>query len=186
VSCIAKIPPTRGEHLAAAAPEGVAYNPTSGDIHASGYMVPTQPAPSRVMNGPPTPEDVHDFMMRTRTPSTRTRTPVLHAHSDDKGNHFLHVAHLTPDFGAASDVVPSTAYPASRICLPARSTRLSHAARLRSIPVANPGLGPDRTLPRWTGRTQTPWTPGSRRLQIRSGTRFLGFIMIPRTVIRRC
>ena len=137
-SLVAKYAP-EAEHLSDVVGDtgGVTYNPTTGDIHSQGYAVPTNPVRSVALDHAPSADDIHDYLLTHQDAFDEDPQASLHVHSDDAGNHFMHVAHVTPDFGAASDVAArSTGYPAFRTCRVRRSSRLTTQQYLRQrIPV---------------------------------------------------
>jgi hypothetical protein len=91
--------PDQASHLANAVAENgsATYNPTSGEIHTSGYAVPHDPARSVALDSAPTPADLHDFMLQNQDAFDNPKAAV-HVERDDDGNHFMHVAQIEPDF----------------------------------------------------------------------------------------
>ena len=79
---------------------GVTYNPTTGDVHTSGYAVPSEPSRSVALDSSPSASDIHDFMLQNQDAFDNPKA-ALHIESDDGGNHFMHVAHLEPTFDDA-------------------------------------------------------------------------------------
>jgi GNAT superfamily N-acetyltransferase len=80
----------------------VTYNPTSGDVHTGGYAVPTEPSRSVAINGKPDADDIHDFVMNNQDAFQADPKAAVHIESDpDTGDHFMHVAHIEPDFQGA-------------------------------------------------------------------------------------
>jgi hypothetical protein len=181
---IAKYAP-EAEHLAAAAPEGVTYNPTTGDLHGSGYIVPTQPHRTQVLQGPPSPDDVHDFMMQNQDAFDEDPAAVLHAHSDSNGNHFLHVAHLTPDFGAASDVAAQHGLPGFQDLASGEIHPANHGAATADVSTSTEAPAPDLVNQYLAGpaRVSTPWTPGQQTVANPKRNAFPGIYNDPRKVI---
>lgn len=109
---VAKYAP-EAEHLANTVIDkgSVTYNPTSGDIHTSGFAVPTHASRSTAIDHAPSPDDIHNFLLTHQDAFDEDPQAAIHVHGDDAGNHFLHVAHVTPDFGAASDVAAQNGLP---------------------------------------------------------------------------
>jgi hypothetical protein len=94
--------PAQAEHLANAVSENgsATYNPTTGDVHSSGYAVPHDISRSVALDAPPTAGDIHDFMLQNQDAFDNPKAAV-HVESDGNGNHFIHVAHVEPDFDSA-------------------------------------------------------------------------------------
>lgn len=111
-SLVAKYAP-EAEHLAdtVANTGKVAYNPTSGELHSSGYAVPTQAARSMPLDHAPGADDIHNFLMDHQDAFDEDPQASLLIHGDGAGNHFMHVAHVTPDLSAASGVAAQHGLP---------------------------------------------------------------------------
>lgn len=182
---IAKYAP-EAEHLAAATPEGVTYNPTSGNIHKSGYIVPTQPHRTQVLQGAPSADDVHDFLMQNQDAFDEDPAAVLHVHSDSNGNHFLHIAHQTPDFGAASDVAAQYGVPGFQDLETGEIHPANHDAATADVETST--HTPDQALVEkylaGPARVQTPWTQGQQTVANPKRNAFPGIYGNPRTVIQ--
>lgn len=96
------------EHLASQvqAAGKVTYNPSTGDVPNSGYIVPTAPERSVALDHPPDPEDIHGYLMQNQD-AFDDPSNVLHIHTEPGGS-FMHVANYSPDYGAASDAAIGT------------------------------------------------------------------------------
>lgn len=173
------------EHLAGQVAEngGVTYNPTSGELHPGGYAVPTHPARSVALDAQPSPDDLHDFMMQHQDAFDEDPQAALHVHSDDDGNHYLHVAHITPDFEAASDVARQHGVPGFQDL----GTGEIHAASTMDPRDVDQTPAPDQDLvSRYLAgpaHVPTPWTPGQQTVSNPQRNAFPGVYNDPRQVI---
>jgi len=89
------------------------YNPTTGDVHAAGYAVPHELNRSVSMDTAPSPQDVHDFLVSNQDAFENPKAAV-HIEADDDGNHFMHVAHVEPDYEGAMAAAKSYGAPGVR------------------------------------------------------------------------
>jgi hypothetical protein len=83
---------------------GVTYSPVTGDLHQAGTVTATDPSRTVALDSAPHAQEIHDFLMQNQDVLGEDPAAVLHITSDDKGNHFLHVAKHTPhipEIGAA-------------------------------------------------------------------------------------
>lgn len=183
---IAKYAP-EAEHLAhAVATDGsVTYNPTTGDLHGTGYLVPTHPHRSVALDAPPAAEDIHNFLLQHQDAFDEDPNAALHVHGDDNGNHFMHVAHVTPDFGHASDVAAQSGLPgfqdlASKEIHPASTIA-------RDLPESSPGSTDQSLVEKYLSgpsHLSTPWTPGKQTVANPKRNAFPGIYNDPRKVIQ--
>lgn len=159
---------------------GITYNPTSGDVHSAGYVVPTSKA-SRALDAAPTPDDVHDFMMQNQGEFDDPNT-VLHIHSDDAGNHFMHAAQYSPDFGHASDLAGQSGLPGFADI----ATGETHPAAPPAADLPDQTSAPDPSdLAQYLSpsRVSTPWSPGEQTVANPKRNAFPGIYNDPRQVI---
>lgn len=159
---------------------GITYNPSTGDVHGSGYVLPSS-SKVTALDAAPTPEDVHNFMMDNQgefdDPSS-----VLHVHSDDDGNHFMHVAKYSPDFGHAADQAGQSGLPGFADV----ATGETHPASPGATDLPNQTSSPDPSdLSEYlqSSRTSTPWTPGQQTVANPKRNAFPGIYNDPRQVI---
>jgi GNAT superfamily N-acetyltransferase len=89
------------------------YNPTTGDVHAAGYAVPHELNRSVSFDSAPAPQDVHDFLLSNQDAFQNPKA-AIHIESDDDGNHFMHVAHVEPDYEGAMAAAKSYGAPGVR------------------------------------------------------------------------
>lgn len=171
------------DHIAAHVAEhgGITYHPSTGDVHGSGYIVPTHPKASVSINGLPAPDDIHNFLMDNQEAFSSDPHAVLHVHGDDDGNHFMHVGHLTPDYGDAADkagaaglpgfgdIATGDLHPASRNETPMGAEETPHPSAVEEHLQAT--------------RTPTPWTPGQQTVANPKRNAFPGVYNDPRQVI---
>jgi len=76
------------------------YNPTTGDLHQSGYAVPHEINRSVSSDAPFSADDIHDFLTSNQDAFANPKA-ALHIETDGEGNHFMHVAHVEPDYEGA-------------------------------------------------------------------------------------
>jgi GNAT superfamily N-acetyltransferase len=102
-------PNTHAAQLASTAADtgSVTYNPTSGEVHNSGYLVPSEPSRSVALGGPPDADEVHDFMLQNHEAFQSDPKAVLHVETGDDGSSYMHVAHHEPDFESAMQAAQS-------------------------------------------------------------------------------
>lgn len=173
------------EHLAdtVATHGGITYNPTSGALHTSGYAVPTHPARSVALDSPPTPDDLHDFMMTHQDAFDEDPQAALHVHGDENGNSYLHVAHVTPDFEHASDVARQAGVPGFQDL----GTGEVHGASTTPAVDVPATEAPDPSLVEkylaGSSGVPTPWTPGKQTVANPKRNAFPGIYNDPRQVI---
>lgn len=179
---VAKYAP-EAEHLSNVIADkgGVTYNPTSGDIHTSGYAVPTQASRSVALDAPPTPDDLHDYMMTHQDAFDEDPNAALHVHSSGK-NHFMHVAHVNPDFGAASDIAAQNGLPGFQDILSGEIHPANSPAHDLPEPAPADPAGIEQYLS-GPARTPTPWTPGKQTVANPKRNAFPGIYGDPRQVI---
>lgn len=175
------------EHLANVVADtgGVTYNPTSGDMPTHGYAVPTQPERSAALDHPPTADDIHDYMMTHQDAFDEDPQAALHVHSDDNGNHFIHVAHVTPDFGAASDVAAQHSLPGFQDLQSKEIFPANHDAATADVPTNTEPPDSDLVQRYLSGSASvpTPWTPGQQTVANPKRNAFPGIYNDPRQVI---
>jgi GNAT superfamily N-acetyltransferase len=174
---------------------GVTYNPTSGEIHSSGYAVPTEPSRSVALAGPPEPDELHDFMLQNQE-AFQDPKAALHVESDEHGNHFLHVAQIHPDYDSAM---------AAALDLQAPGVRELHTGKNFSTDHMGPRIGgsePDPAVedylagsshppanspaeldPERNQRPNSPWTPGQPTVENPQRVAFPGIYGHPKQVI---
>src|SRR6267142_4586299 len=173
------------EHLAGAVAEngGVTYNPTSGALHTSGYAVPTQPARSAALDHPPSPSDLHDFMMTHQDAFDEDPQASLHVHGDENGNSYLHVAHVTPDFEHASDIARQHGVPGFQD-LGTGDIHGASTTPARDVPDTN-GADPDLVEKYLAApeRQHAPWSHGTQTVTNPKRNAFPGIYGDPRKVI---
>lgn len=174
------------DHLASvAANEGkVTYNPTSGNIHTSGYAVPTQAARSVAMDHPPDPVDIHDYMLSNQDAFDDDPNAALHVHSNGTG-HFMHVAHVTPDFGHASDLAAQHGLPGFQDLASGEIHPANHGEATADADTSSPQADQSLIERYLSGppRVSTPWTPGQQTVANPKRNAFPGIYNDPRQVI---
>lgn len=163
---------------------GVTYNPTSGAIHDSGYVVPTHAHRSMALDAAPTPDQLHDFLLQHQDAFDEDPQAALHVHSDDDGNHFMHVAHVTPDFGAASDVAAHNGLPGFQDLAGGDIFPANHSAATADVPTSTEPHDQDLVEKYLQApRVQTPWTPGQQTVTNPKRNAFPGIYNDPRQVV---
>jgi hypothetical protein len=182
---VAKYAP-EAEHLASTVADkgDVTYNPTSGDIHSTGYAVPTQPHRSVALDTAPAPDDIHNFLLEHQDAFDEDPQAALHVHSDDNGNHFMHVAHVTPDFGHASDVAHQAGVPGFMDLSSGDVHPASTGAR--DLPETAANQDDQSLVDKYLSgapRLSTPWTPGRQTVANPQRNAFPGIYNDPRQVI---
>lgn len=73
----------------------VTYDPRSGDVPNSGYIIPTHADRSTALDHPPGADDLHEYLMQHEDALSVPGT-VLHAHNEPTGYH-MHIATHTQD-----------------------------------------------------------------------------------------
>jgi predicted GNAT family acetyltransferase len=171
------------------------YNPTTGDVHAAGYAVPHELNRSVSMDTAPTPQDVHDFLVSNQDAFENPKAAV-HIESDDDGNHFMHVAHVEPDYEGAMAAAKSYGAPGVRelhtgVNFPVSDDPLGlqnseHDPGVEDylagskIPAANT---PDQLDPERNQRPQTAWKHGKPTVDPAQRVAFPGIYNDPRQTI---
>lgn len=161
---------------------GITYNPTTGDVHGAGYVIPSSKTAS-ALDAAPSPEDVHDFLMANQHEFDEPNT-VLHVHSDDAGNHFMHVAKYSPDFGHAADIAGQGKLPGFADI---GTGEIHTAAPDSTAPPATPPESADSaSVAQYLSgapRTPTPWTHGEQTVANPKRNAFPGIYNDPRQVV---
>lgn len=163
---------------------GVTYNPTSGEIHSAGYAVPTHPHRSMALDAAPTPDQLHDYLVQHQDAFDEDPQAALHVHSDEDGNHYVHVAHVTPDFGAASDVAAQHGLPGFQDLAGGDIFPANHGEATADVPTSTES--PDQDLVEKylaPSHVSTPWTPGQQTVSNPQRNAFPGIYNDPRQVI---
>jgi hypothetical protein len=200
VSKYASAPPT--EHAGILAGEvadkgAVTYNPTSGDVHSGGYAVPTDPSRSLSMDSAPTGNDIHDFILNNNDAFKADPKAAVHIESDQDGNHFLHVAHVEPDFEGAMAAARQSGAPGVREIHTGTNFPVSHGSSesigapesdqavedyLAGSKVPGANLPAELDTER-NERPSVPWTPGQQTVANPQRNAFPGIYGDPRKVI---
>lgn len=160
------------------------YNPTTGDLLNSGYILPNHATRSAALDSAPDAGQIHDFLMTHQDAFDEDPSAVFHIHSDDDGNHFMHAAHYTPDSGDAADKTATAGLPGYQNI----GTGEIHPPAALTNPAA-PDIDPlspheqdvaDYLRP---PMTSTPWTPGQQTVNSAKRNAFPGIYNDPRQVI---
>lgn len=183
----ADVPNIHAAHVADQLAEkgAVTYNPTSGDLHHEGYLVP-QPNRSVALDAAPTSNDIHDFMVQNQDAFDKPNA-VLHAESTPAGS-FLHVALHEPDFEHAMLVAHGEGAPGVRELHTGHNFPLQNAAS-----PAEPEAEQVRNLPEVMGqfdpeankRQRAPWVHGQQTVAEPQRNAFPGIYDDPRAIVGR-